>query len=76
MQCSSPTITANAEDFSLLVNQKETLYITVGGLTVDETINLKLWAQHEGLIKVEPTNLTLDQNDQMYNVIITGLHPG
>lgn len=59
----------------MLVNRTEVVDISVQGLADQETVQLNLWAQHEGLIKVDPVTVTLDKN-QVYQVDITGLHPG
>lgn len=61
---------------SVLINETDTVDISIQGLPQDENIELKFWVQHEDLIKVDPTSLTLETNGEVYKVSITGLHPG
>lgn len=70
------TITSPNADISVLVNRTEVVDISVKGLAANENVDLQLWVQHDDLIKVDPTTLTLDKNDQVYTFAVTGLHPG
>lgn len=72
----SATVTASAADLSLLLNETSFLDIKVQGLAENENIQLKFWVQHDDLISVDPTTLPLVENDRVYKVSVTGLHPG
>lgn len=71
-----PTITASSADLSLLVNETSTLDVSIQGLAIDREIQLQFWVQHDDLVLVNPSTLSLDKNDQTYKVSVTGLQPG
>lgn len=75
MQSIDPIITASSNDVSLLINETQILLVGIQGLSPNEVVSLQFWMQHEGLIKVDPNNLTMDTNE-MYKVSLTGLQPG
>lgn len=71
-----PTIIASSADLSLLINETSTLDVSIQGLAAGREIELQFWTQHDDLILVNPSTLSLDKNDQMYQVSVTGLQPG
>lgn len=71
-----PTITASAADLSVLLNKTETLEVSIRGLPVDTDIPLTFYVQHDDLIEVAPATVTLASNDEVYKVVVRGLHPG
>lgn len=71
-----PTITSSTSDISLLLNETAALDVAIQGLPTGQSISLHFYVQHDDLIKVDPLIVTLDSDDKVYKVDVTGLHPG